>query len=70
MLPNDFAVRFLSMNDIGTERFHEFVTQQLHGDKSIWDTLKRAKLPTFVNNNSQTTVVVNKQLYTLKKNGN
>ena len=67
VLPNDIAVRFPPMNDIGTERFHEFVTQQLHGDKSIWDTLKGQNYQHLLTINSQTTVVVNKQLYKLKE---
>ena len=67
VMPNDQALRFLNAGGTGDNKYKFFIEQRLIGDKSIWDTITKEKIPTFVCNNKQITVTVNKELVNLKK---
>ena len=45
------TTRFLQVETIGQERYTSFVKEKLEGIELIWDTLKKEKLLTFINNN-------------------
>ena len=66
-MPKELAIQFLKLREIGEEKYLNFVNEQLTGEKSIWDTIKKVKLPTFVTNNKQVTIQVNKQLVNIKE---
>ena len=52
---------------IREQKYWDFVTERLLGKKSIWDTMKKTKLPTFISNNVQLKVLVINQYLTLKE---
>ena len=58
---------FLNAGGTGAGKYKLFIEERLIGDKSIWDTITKEKIPTFVCNNKQITVTVNKELVNLKK---
>ena len=60
VMPQQFATKFLILENIGKEKYHKFLKEQLNGEKSIWDTITKEKLPTFINSNKQVTVKINK----------
>ena len=51
ILPQPQPERFLDVQKIGEERYECFVKERIEGDSSIWDTIKKEKLPTFPDNN-------------------
>ena len=57
----------MSVKEIGEQKYWDFVNERLLGNKSIWDTMKKTKLPTFISNNVQIEVLVNNQYLTLKE---
>ena len=57
----------MSVKEIGEQKYWDFVNERLLGNKSIWDTMKKTKLPTFISNNVQIKVLVNNQYLTLKE---
>ena len=67
LMPNDQARRFLNAGGTGADKYKLFIEERLIGDKSIWDTISKEKIPTFVCNNKQITVTVNKELVNLKE---
>ena len=52
---------------IGEEGYECFVKERIEGDSSIWDTIKREKLPTFTDNNKVTSVKVNGETLHIKE---
>ena len=59
--------RFLDSVKIGQERYEKFINQNVEGDSSIWDTLKKVMLPTFVSNKKTVkNKVINKDVKVLK----
>ena len=50
-MPENLAQNFLSVKEIGDQKYWDFVNERLLGEKSIWNTMKKAKLPTFICNN-------------------
>ena len=50
VLATDVTETFLSMREAGNAKYCEFVSENLLGSKSIWDTIKKEKLPTFTKN--------------------
>ena len=61
-MPNDQALRFLNGGGIGANKYKLFIEERLIGDKDIWDTITKEKIPSFVCNNKQLIVAVNKEL--------
>ena len=51
VVPEKEVNPFLQVEIIDQERYTLFVKEKLEGRGSIWDTLKKEKLPTFINNN-------------------
>ena len=49
------------------QKYWDFVNEKLQGEKSICDTMKKTKLPTFISNNVQLEVLVINQYLTLKE---
>ena len=58
---------FLSMREAGNAKYCEFFSEKLFSSKSIWDTIKKEKLPTFTKNSAQTKVTIDKQLVNIKE---
>ena len=58
VLPEKEATRFLQLETIGQERYTSFVKGKLEGSGLILDTLKKEKLPTFINNNETVKVKI------------
>ena len=50
VLPATESTWILDSIKIGQERYEQFFNQNVEADSSIWDTLKKLMLPTFVNN--------------------
>ena len=59
VLPAKESTRFLDSVKIGQERYEQFINQNVEGDSSTWDTLKKVMLPPFVNNNETVKVKEN-----------
>ena len=59
VLPATESTRILDSIKIGQERYEQFFNQNVEADSSIWDTLKKLMLPTFVNNNKTIKIKVN-----------
>ena len=58
VLPEKEATRFLQVENIGQERYTSLVKEKLERSGSIWDTLKKERLPTFINNNKTVKVKI------------
>ena len=67
VLATDVAETFFSMREAGNSKYCEFVSEKLLGSKSISDTIKREKLPTFIKNYTQTKFTIDKQLVNIKE---
>ena len=67
VLATDVAETFLSMREAGNAQYCEFVSENLLGSKSIWNTIKKEKLPTFAKNCAQTKLTIDKQLVNIKE---
>lgn len=68
VLPAKESTCFFDSVKICQERYEQlFINQNVEGDSSTWDTLKKVMLPTFVNNNKTVKVKVNnKEVQVLK----
>ena len=67
VLTTDVAETFLSMREAGNTKYCGFVSENLLGSKSIWDTIKKEKLPTFAKNCAQVKLTIDKQLVNIKE---
>ena len=67
VFPQENASRFLQAREIGQARYDTFVKENMDSDKSIWDTIKKEKLSTFVSNNKSVTVTVDNQVIKIKE---
>ena len=67
VLATDVVETFLSMREAGNAKYCEFFSEKLFSSKSIWDTIKKEKLPTFTKNSAQTKVTIDKQLVNIKE---
>ena len=56
VLPSKDAEQFLIVKEIGKESYISFVKERIEGESSIWDTIKKIKIPCFTNNNKSTSV--------------
>ena len=61
------AARFLQAKEIGQTKYEEFVKDKREGEGSIWDTIKKEKIATFVSNNKACTVTINNETYQIKE---
>ena len=59
VLPSKDAEQFLIVKEIGKESYISFVKERIEGESSIWDTIKKIKIPCFTNNNKSTSVKLN-----------
>ena len=66
-MPENLPQNFLPVKEIGERKYWDFLNERLLGEKSIWDTRKKSKLPTFICNNVQLKIHVNDQCLTLKE---
>ena len=67
VLPAKESTRFLDSVKIGQERHEQFINQNVEGDSSVWDTLKKVMLPTFVSiKKTVKNKVINKDVKVLK----
>ena len=41
VMPQQFATKFLNLENIGEEKYHKFLEEQLNGEKSIWDKITK-----------------------------
>ena len=55
------------MREAVNAKYCEFVSENLLGSKSTWDTIKKEKLPTFAKNRAQTKLTIDKQLVNIKE---
>ena len=51
----------------GYESYLKFVSEQLNGEKSIWETIKKEKLPTFDSLNKKVTLQLNRKIVRIKE---
>ena len=58
VLPQKEAARFLNAEIIGQERYKLFAAEKSDGDGSVYETLKKEKLPTFINSNKTVKVKI------------
>ena len=59
VLPQKDVERFLAVKEIGKESYEMFVEERIEGESSIWDTIKKKKIPSFTSNNKTTSVKLN-----------
>ena len=57
----------MSTREAGNAKYSEFVSEHLLGSKSIWDTIKKEKLPTSAKNCAQTKLTIDKQVANIKE---
>ena len=57
--PDIESTRFFDSVSIAQERYVQLVTHSVESNWSIWETLKKEKLPTFVNNTKIVKVKIN-----------
>ena len=55
------------MQKIGEEKYECFIKERIESDSSTWDTIKKEKLPTFIDNNKVTNVKVNGETSHIKE---
>ena len=67
VLPSDVADHFLKAKEIGQTKYEEFVKEKHEVEGSIWDTIKKEKIATFVSNNKGFTVIINNETYQIKE---
>ena len=67
VMPKDQAMKFLNAVYTGKDKYDLFIKERLIGEKSIWDTITKEKIPTFVFNNKEITITVNKELVNIKE---
>ena len=67
VMPKDYAMKFLNAVYTGKDKYDLFIKERLIGEKSIWDTITKEKIPTFVFNNKEITITVNKELVNIKE---
>ena len=67
VLATDAADCFLEAKYIGQKKYEEFFKEKLEGEGSIWDTIKKEKIATFVSNKKAFTVTINNQPYQIKE---
>ena len=67
VLPQRSTERFLDVQKVEEERYESFVKERIEGDSSIWDTIKKEKLPTFTDNYKVTSVKVNGETLHIKE---
>ena len=67
VMPVELAQKFLQAKERGYERYLKFVSEQLNGEKSIWETIKKEKLPTFDSLNKKVTLQLNKKIVRIKE---
>ena len=68
VLPKKDAGQFLTVKEIGKESYVNFVKERIEGESSIWDTIKKIKIPCFTNNNKSTSVKLMVKHYKYGKN--
>ena len=61
------ADRFLQAKQIGQTKYEEFVKEQLEGEGSIWDTIKKQKIATFVSSYKTFIVTINNEKYQINE---
>ena len=62
-----FAEPFLAHEEEGDKLLQKYIRERLEGDKSIWDTMAKRKLPTFVSNVKSVTVKIKDQLVNVRE---
>ncbi|XP_066928378.1 uncharacterized protein [Clytia hemisphaerica] len=67
VLPVKISKSLIQIEEIGQSRYRSFLTEKLEGDGSIWDTIKKQKLGTFVSNNKSSTVTIDNQQFTIRE---
>ena len=68
VLPKKDAEQFLTVKEIGKESYISFVKERIEGESSIWDTIKKIKIPCFTNNSKSTSVKLMVKHYKYGKN--
>ena len=60
-------MKFLNAVYPGKDKYNLFIKERLIGEKFIWDTITKEKIPAFVFNNKEITITVNKELVNIKE---
>ena len=61
-MPKDHAMKFLNAVYSSKDKYDLLIKERLIGEKSSWDTITKKKIPTFVFNNKEITITINKEL--------
>ena len=67
ILPEKSADQFLKIEEEGEKLLNDFINERLCGTKSIWEPIKRRKLPTFKENYVTSKVKLADKVITLKE---
>ena len=67
VLPQKDAERFLPVKESGKESYKTFVKERIEGESSIWDTIKKKRIPSFTSNNKTTSVKLNGETLQIRK---
>ena len=63
ILPQQGTEQVLDVQEIGEEKYQNFVTERIESKSLFWVAINKEKLSTFTNNNKNTSVKVNGEIY-------
>ena len=62
VMPPESADKFLEAREIGIQLYNTFIDERIVGNKSVWDTMSKYKLLTFISLNIQIAMKINQEL--------
>ena len=68
-LSSYMAEQFLAHDVVGEKRYNSFIAERMEGEASIWDPIKKRKLPIFKENIKSTKGKAREQLVQVKEEG-
>ena len=69
VLPPSKASIFIAHDSIGEELYIKFKEERLQGDWSVWDPMKKRKMPTFANTSKSSKTKVDDKIVEIKEEG-
>ena len=70
ILPQQGTEQVLDVQEIGEEKYQNFVTERIESKSLFWVAINKEKLPTFTNNNKNTSVKVNGEILQITEERN
>lgn len=70
ILPQQGTEQVLDVQEIGEEKYQNFVTERIESKSLFWVAINKEKLSTFTNNNKNTSVKVNGEILQITEERN